>query len=250
MRSCRTASIVASVPLLAVAAFSACRENSPPAASAPAPSAQPDAHASVPDPPLVTIHDLPVRGRVQSCTESTIAVVEGTAMAFGEELGAGDVMLVRHDTGVVATGKGVAVVVDRPTQDAPCTPSKQVVRVASTPELTWAKGAMHARLQVGEKQKSPYYLGRLEGTSAVAEHAHKGTWEILAAVDAAGTLTIDGHDLRVKPRTVALIPPDAKHAWKPDPGSSLRAVQIYFPPGPEQRFVALSAAEVDAGAKP
>lgn len=43
-------------------------------------------------------------------------------------------------------------------------------------------------------------------------------------------------------------PPDTKHEWRPDPGSTLRAVQIYTPRGPEQRFVALAAAETDAGA--
>jgi hypothetical protein len=44
-----------------------------------------------------------------------------------------------------------------------------------------------------------------------------------------------------------MVPPDTKHAWKPDPGSKLVAIQMYDPPGPEQRFVALANAARDAG---
>ena len=29
---------------------------------------------------------------------------------------------------------------------------------------------------------------------------------------------------------------DTPHSWTPDPGSKLVAVQMYWPPGPEQRF--------------
>ena len=77
---------------------------------------------------------------------------------------------------------------------------------------------------------------------------HKGTWEILAAIDAAGTFVLDGRESRLAPRQVVVVPPDTKHEWRPDPGSKLVAVQMYSPPGPEQRFLALAAAEKDAGA--
>jgi mannose-6-phosphate isomerase-like protein (cupin superfamily) len=104
---------------------------------------------------------------------------------------------------------------------------------------------MHARLQA---YGPSFYLGRLEGTAPVAEHVHKGTWEILAAIHASGTFVLDGKEARLGPRQVVVVPPDAKHAWRPDPGSNLVAVQLYWPPGPEQRFVALGAADTDAGA--
>jgi hypothetical protein len=32
-----------------------------------------------------------------------------------------------------------------------------------------------------------------------------------------------------------------KHSWTPDPKSELVAIQLYAPPGPEQRFRALAA---------
>ena len=89
------------------------------------------------------------------------------------------------------------------------------------------------------------YLGRLEGTAAVAEHSHAEAWEILATVDAKGTLVLDGTEGPVGPRQIVIIPPGTKHAYQPSPGSKLVAVQMYAPPGPEQRFVALAAAAHD-----
>ena len=106
---------------------------------------------------------------------------------------------------------------------------------------------MSARLDVGPKASPDLYLGRLEGTAAVAEHVHEKSWEVLAAIDAAGTFTLDGKEQRLGPRQVVFVPPNTKHAWKPDQGSKLVALQMYSPPGPEQRFIALAAAEKDAG---
>ena len=80
------------------------------------------------------------------------------------------------------------------------------------------------------------------------EHVHAGEWELLAAVEGAGTFTIDGVSARLGPKQVVAVPPGARHAWQPDPGTKLVAVQMYSPPGPEQRFVALAAAAADAGA--
>ena len=61
---------------------------------------------------------------------------------------------------------------------------------------------------------------------------------------------LDGTEGKLGPKQVVTVPPGAKHAWKPDPGSRLVAVQLYSPPGPEQRFVGLAAADKDAGTAP
>lgn len=251
MRECRTASVVAVGALSVGVGLEACRE-APAAgpASPPAPAAG-SVEGARQEPPFVIIRDLPQRVRVRSCEDTAIAVVDGKAHAFGEDLGAGDVLFVRHGDDFEATGSGVVVFADYPRPPALCAgPAvKEVVRATSTPELTWGRGKMHAQLQLGEKQGSAFYLGRLDGSLPVAPHVHKGSWEILAAIDAAGTFVLDGKQVRMAPRTVALVPPDTPHEWRPDPGSNLRAVQIYFPPGPEQRFLGLAAAEADAGAK-
>ena len=136
--------------------------------------------------------------------------------------------------------------------------AKVVVRGAAAPKLEWAGGTMSARLDVTAGPKAPslapeLYLGRLEGTASVAEHDHPTSWEILAAVEANGTFVLDGTEGRLASRQIVMVPPGAKHAWRPEPGSKLVAIQMYSPPGPELRFGALAAADraavKDAGSR-
>ena len=82
------------------------------------------------------------------------------------------------------------------------------------------------------------------------EHVHEGSWEIVAAIEASGTFSLDGKEERLRPQQIVLVPPGTKHAWKPDPGTKLVAIQMYSPPGPEQRFYALAAADKDGGVPP
>lgn len=281
MRSCAIGSAIGGLPLAALLAIGACR-SAPPRAQVPPVTAAP-ADASLPilsddaghgakgeggvptvgaaaptdlkEPPVkASILDAPAKIDEALCQTTVLAVVKGNLSAAGEKLGPGDVLVLRNAQAGEVEGAGWLVqaltpivpcaVRDRPAQE------KTVVRATAAPKLAWAKGTMSAHLDVGAKVSPQLYLGRLEGTASVPEHAHPGSWEILAFTDAAGTLTVDGKDLRVGPRQVVVIPAGAKHAWKPDPGSKLVAVQMYAPPGPEQRFVALAAADKDAGAPP
>jgi quercetin dioxygenase-like cupin family protein len=188
---------------------------------------------------------------IKGCEELLVALVSGAAAAGGDKLGAGDVLVASGAGEVALNGSGLAVIV---TVDAPACPSggaraltKKVVRASSAPDLAFAGGKMHARLDV-EKELSPNaYMGRLSGSAPVAEHTHPDSWEIVCAVDAAGTFTLDGKEQRLGPRQIVVVPPATKHAWKPDPGSTLVAIQLYAPPGPEQRFKALAAAPKDGG---
>lgn len=281
MKACRAASAVAFGALAVAAALGACGEAARPevppvtaarptattdpvlsgpasgaslATAPPAPIEAGAAPVAAREPPMkVTIADLPTKLAMSACTDAAVAVVDGRASALGETLHAGDAMLLRAGEPVELKGSGVVVTALAAAPPEACAaakrPPREVVRLASTPELTWGRGAMRARLQIGEGQGSSFYLGRLEGSAPVGEHEHAGSWEILAAIDAAGTFVLDGEESRLGPREVVFVPPSSKHAWRPDPGSSLRAVQIYSPRGPEQRFVALAAAE-DAGAAP
>jgi mannose-6-phosphate isomerase-like protein (cupin superfamily) len=170
----------------------------------------------------------------------------------GDALGVGDVeaFVAAQPTKVDVQGAGLAVVA---TTTVPCeTPAgKRIVRATQAPELTFMGGAMHAHLDLDDRALAPSaYLGRLSGTAPVAEHSHQGSWETLCAVEAAGTFTLAGRDQRLGPRTCVSVPPDVKHSWKPDPGSSLVAIQMYAPPGPEQRFKKLAADyAAEAGAR-
>jgi len=124
----------------------------------------------------------------------------------------------------------------------PVGPIKHLVRATAARDLTWAGGTMHAHLDLESDVSPELYVGRLEGTAPVAEHVHESSWEILCAVEAAGMLTLDGKPSRVGSRSIVADPPNTRHSWKPDDGSKLVAIQLYTPPGPEQRFKKLAAA--------
>jgi quercetin dioxygenase-like cupin family protein len=69
---------------------------------------------------------------------------------------------------------------------------------------------------------------------AVAEHVHAKEAELLYFLAGTGTLTVKGQALAVTATSVVQIPPNTPHAFTAT--SDVRAVQIYTPAGPEQRF--------------
>jgi mannose-6-phosphate isomerase-like protein (cupin superfamily) len=281
MKSCRTASVLATGALLVASAIAACRDAAspevPPVTSAlvpPAPgvgtpistidaASGDDASASTfftaataaEAPITASFVDAPGKIEAPICSRLLIAVARGKVIAMGETLGAGDVLVVTHPDPIKLDGAGLVVVARRDFDTELCgvktrpALDKKIVRASSAPDLRWAGGTMGAHLDVGAKLSPDVYLGRLDGTAGVAEHTHPGSWEILAAVEASGTFVLDGTEAHLGPRQITMIPPGAKHAWKPDPGAKLVAIQMYSPPGPEQRFVGLAAAEKDAGSR-
>jgi mannose-6-phosphate isomerase-like protein (cupin superfamily) len=64
------------------------------------------------------------------------------------------------------------------------------------------------------------------------EHAHET--ELLYLLAGSGTLTVGGVALPFSPTTVVQVPKATTHAVHVD--TAIRAVQIYTPAGPEQRF--------------
>lgn len=204
--------------------------------------------------------DVPGNVEPPICSRVLVAVAKGKVVAMGETLATGDVLVVTHPDPIKLEGSGLVVVARRDFEPDACAVktrpalAKKVVRATAAPKLEWAGGTMSAHLDVappanadGGGLSPELYLGRLEGTAGVAEHNHPTSWEILAAVEANGTFVLEGTEGRLGPRQIVAVPPGARHAWKPEPGSKLVAVQMYTPPGPEQRFVALAAAEKGAG---
>ena len=277
MRSCRTASVFAMGALLMASAFAACRERMDvdvPALT----TARPDGQPSTPvgaaletdgggaaEPRTVLADPLakesPIKasfvdvpGNVDappSCSRMLVAVAKGKVTVLGESLATGDVLVLTRPDALKLEGSGLVVVARHELDPEACKSPKEkkIVRGTTAPKLEWAGGTMSAHLDVAPPKPdaggvSPeLYLGRLEGTAGVPEHIHAGSWEILAAVEANGTIVLEGTEGRVSARQITMIPPGAKHAWKPEPGSKLVAIQMYSPPGPEQRFVALAAAD-------
>lgn len=76
----------------------------------------------------------------------------------------------------------------------------------------------------------------LAAGAKVPEHAHAAETEVLYLLAGGGTLTVSGVELPVTPTTVVQIPKNTRHAFVAT--SEVRAVQIYTPAGPEQRFKA------------
>lgn len=221
-----------------------------PAAAAPSPASAPE--PAVPSqPPKASFVDAPSSEQPFAlCDKVVVAVTSGSVTALGETLGPGDSLLVEWPDPFALGGEGTAVVASVPRascsyRSRPVT-TKHVARAGQAPPLNWAGGKMSAHLDLEAAVLPELYVGRLAGTMPVAEHNHPGTWEILCAVEARGTLRLAGEERRVESRSCVAVPPDAQHAWQPDEGSRLVAVQLYAPPGPEQRFKKLAA---DSAAK-
>ncbi|MDB5219265.1 MAG: hypothetical protein JWO86_7192 [Myxococcaceae bacterium] len=281
MKSCRTASLFAMGVVVAVMAAAACHDALSPEIP-PLTTASPDgapllgvATASLPsnahaddggpstsavmaaalaEPPVkARFVDTPAKLEAGICQRVLVASVKGTVKAMSETLAPGDVLVVESGDPFDATGAGTVLVAEIAVTPCPVRSRpvmrKTIVRATTAPKLAWAGGTMTARLDVESPGVSPdLYLGRLEGSAPVGEHSHAGSWEILAAIDAKGTFVIDGTEGALGARQIVMIPPGTKHAWRPEPGSTLVALQMYAPPGPEQRFVGLAAADKDAGA--
>jgi hypothetical protein len=119
-------------------------------------------------------------------------------------------------------------------------------------DLSWAGGAVHARIAFEAPLSPRASLGVLIASddAPVAEHAHPGAWEVLAAFSAAGRLhipaqtvgdvTLTARDRSVTGGSIAYVPASVRHAWVPDGTHPLIAVQVYAPAGPEQRFRGLA----------
>jgi quercetin dioxygenase-like cupin family protein len=74
----------------------------------------------------------------------------------------------------------------------------------------------------------------LPAGAKVPEHVHGKETEMLYVLTGAGTMTVAGTDIAVTPTSAIQIPPDTRHAFTAT--EAVRAVQIYTPGGPEQRF--------------
>src|SRR5262249_32940205 len=157
----------------------------------------------------------------------------------GQQLGAGDVLAARAAGPFSLKGDGLAVVATvQPPNCEPGQVTKLVTKIPAdaAPDLSWpAPGTpadvLPAHLDVAADVSPNASLGRLEGSGPVAEHVHPESWEILCAVEAAGTFVLDGKEQRLGPKQIVVVPPNTKHQWKPDAGSKFAAVQLYAPPG-------------------
>jgi len=83
------------------------------------------------------------------------------------------------------------------------------------------------------------FLG-IDVGATVAPHVHDKEWEALVILQGEGTMKL-GAEGKEKPESVSagrlvLIPAGVRHSFDPKGSKALRAIQLYTPPGPEQRF--------------
>jgi len=74
----------------------------------------------------------------------------------------------------------------------------------------------------------------LANGATVPEHVHQNETEMLYILAGSGTMTVAGVPLAVTATSVVQVPPATKHTFTAS--SDVRALQIYTPAGPEQRF--------------
>ncbi len=90
---------------------------------------------------------------------------------------------------------------------------------------------------------------RFSADAGIAEHAHENAWESVAVLEGEGAWIRKGEaageasgERRVEARagTLVTFPTNARHAWRPSGKAPLLAIQVYAPPGPEQRYQKLA----------
>lgn len=119
-----------------------------------------------------------------------------------------------------------------------------VVDLTRAEDLAWASGSMHARIAFeGAGQRAALGVLLASKDARVAPHAHDGAWEILGALRPSGAFrraSAPGKDdLATTPLAagaVVTVPKGVAHAWDAAAPDGLVAVQLFVPPGPEQRF--------------
>jgi quercetin dioxygenase-like cupin family protein len=94
-------------------------------------------------------------------------------------------------------------------------------------------GMVRAKTMHRDKNASMGLLRFTEGAQ-VPSHRHPDSTEQLTILSGTGVLTIEGKEYRVEAGSVISIPQGAEHSFTAlSPGE---AVQVYAPPGPEERF--------------
>jgi mannose-6-phosphate isomerase-like protein (cupin superfamily) len=124
-----------------------------------------------------------------------------------------------------------------------------VVKLDAMPDLAWGKGAYHARIAFSPRPGDAPALAvdslLFSPDAGVAEHVHDKQWECLVAFEGDGELVqkpgagaADLHDA-LAPGAIVCVPPNRPHSYVHGK-ARLVALQVYAPPGPEERYVKLA----------
>ncbi len=168
----------------------------------------------------------------------------GDAVRFGPE---GDGLLLnqseRPARTIVAfvTGDGDAPCSEfEPSRADPLVAPIRMGSVRSTPELTALGGALRVRILLDVDGAGARHGGLsvldADADVVVPEHRHPISAEILFVEQGSGIMRLGDRSVRVRPGVALYVPPGVLHSYRGDGGEPLRAIQVYSPSGPEQRF--------------
>lgn len=183
------------------------------------------------------------------------ASIEAPAKSGGKQVAAGDMMFVAKGAvrKLSATGAAVHAVIVAvpggregsaragalPTREVsewkepppgpihlPAAAAKSYPRAGGSVAIFAEPATIKARSLAGSVLELP-------AGAAIPEHVH-GESELLYILSGTGTMTVKGVPLAITATSVVQIPPNTKHAFTAT--TPVRAVQIYTPAGPEQKF--------------
>lgn len=204
---------------------------------------------------LVREGELQATGTGVATSDAPATLYRGDAVRFGPE---GDGLVVNAGTTRARTVMAVARRAGtgaargtRPGSDADACaaaaghfdPLRRPLRVGSvstTPPISIGGGRMEVRILLDTDGAGAEHgaLSWLEGTpdAVVAEHRHEGAAEILLVEDGEGVMTLGDEEIAVRPGAAIYVPEGTLHSFRGAGTRPLRAIQIYAPAGPEQRF--------------
>jgi mannose-6-phosphate isomerase-like protein (cupin superfamily) len=115
------------------------------------------------------------------------------------------------------------------------------------PDLAWGKGAYHARIGLAAEASPRASLGilKMSPDGVVPPHEHANEWEHMAILQGVGDF-VQGtgeneHTLHATSGVIFSVPPATRHTWRSAGSKEFLGIQLYTPPGPEQRFKKLAA---------
>jgi mannose-6-phosphate isomerase-like protein (cupin superfamily) len=117
-----------------------------------------------------------------------------------------------------------------------------VVDVNAKEDLVFAKGSSHVRIAF-EDGPASLQIMLASKDAPVPRHEHAKSWEVIGLLQGNGSFSLGGKAREVTTQTILAIPPATDHAFAPAGDTGLLAVQLYVPPGPEQRFKELAAGD-------
>lgn len=119
----------------------------------------------------------------------------------------------------------------------------EAIDLRALADVNWAGGQAHGRLAF-RSGKAYFGLFYSDPGVSAALHTHPREWEVVYVLRGSGEVTVVDEIGPLMAGTSYAFGPGRMHGYKSEGGAPTVAVQMFSPPGPEQRFVDLAAGAV------